>query len=179
MRLKDVGGRFRSKLQIVDGQKFYGQILDLPDTSRVSNFLSARRYLKVFPTSPVSAGDVIIKNNEKFLVASHGVGYFRNPLYIHYKLFKVDEERNWLSRGADTTDSVTGVKKKGTTVDNGSVHLSVQPRSDISDQLNIQSPRHLVITNVAVKVDDKLGDDWVVTKVDPVLDLYLVEVKEG
>jgi hypothetical protein len=178
MKLGNVGLRFRSKFKILNGQSFFGQILDLPDTSRVSNFLSARRYLRVHVKSPITAGKVIIADGQRFLVADHGTGFFVKPIYKHFKLFYVDEQREWFTK-TDQVDSVTGAKKKSAETSNGIINVSVQPKTDIEDSISIQTTRHTIVTNAAVKVDDKIGPDWVVTKVDPQLGLYVAEVKEG
>jgi hypothetical protein len=178
IRLKNIGKRFRGKYQLVTGQHFYGQILDIPDTSRVSNFFSARRYLRVHKNSTIQAGNVAIIDGSKYIVADHGIGFFKLPIYKHFKLFHVDEERDIIRRG-ESIDAVTGVKEKdsGTTI--GTAYISVQPKSSISDSINIQTPQHTVISDVELIVDDKLGDDWVVTDVDKQLGIYVAEVKEG
>ena len=178
MRLRNVGLRFRSKFKVVDGPHFFGQILDLPDTSRVSNFLSARRYLRVHNNSPITAGKVVEAQGDKFLVGDHGTGFYVKPIYTHFKMFLVDQEREWFTK-AEQVNAVTGAKEKATAVSNGEIYISVQPKTDIEDSISIQSPRHTIVTNVALKVDDRLGEDWIVTKVDPQLGLYVAEVKEG
>lgn len=212
MRLKNVGLRFRGKYQLVGGQHFYGQLLDIPDTSRVSNFFSTRRYLrvniteqlgyKIFtipggsfnndfddsfgsqqPSSQVRRqliipSDVIIADGVKYIVAEHGTGFFHDPIYKHFKLFSVDLEKTWYTR-VGVTNPITGVMEKASDVDAGTIYISVQPKSLIEDSISIQTPQHTIITNAAVNVDDKIGDDWVVTRVDPQLGVYVAEVKEG
>lgn len=178
MRLKNVGLNFRGKYQILGGQKFHGQILDLPDTSRVSNFLSARRYLRVHPNTPIDSGMIVIVNNVKYVVAEHGTGFLKSPIYQHFKLFQVDLELELFTKG-ETVNPVTGVKEKSDKVSQGTVYVSVQPKSTVSDSIKIQTPQHVLVTNTPLKVDDLLGDNWIVTKTDPVLGVYVVEVKEG
>jgi len=178
MKLKNVGLKFRDKYKIMNGQTFFGQILDIPDTSRVSNFLSARRYLRVHIGTNVQSSNVAIIENDKYIVGEHGTGFFRNPIYKHFKLFLVDQQRAWI-RNYETEDLVTGVKKKSSELNLGVVHISVQPKSDLQDSILVQTPRHTIVCDKEIKVDDKLGEDWVVTKVDPQLGLYVAEVKEG
>lgn len=179
MELKNVGLSFRGKYKIDGGQHFYGQILQPPDTSRVSNFLSARRYLRVHNGSAVAAGMVVIVDNKKYLLGDHASGFFRDKIYTHYKMFQVDQERTWFSKSGITTNAVTGVKEASDPTDNGVVALSVQPKSMIEDGFQIQTPQHTVLVGQPVMPNDKLGDDWVVTRVDPQLGIYVVEVKEG
>ena len=178
MRLKNVGLNFRGKYKILNGQSFYGQILDLPDTSRVSNFLSARRYLRVHPDTPVTAGMVVVIDRKKYIVADHGTGFLRDPIYQHFKLFQVDLELEHFTK-TESKNPVTGVMEKDPKASQGMVYVSVQPKSTMSDSIKIQTPQHVLVTNVELKVDDLLGDDWIVIKSDPVLGVHVVEVKEG
>ena len=178
MRLKNVGLRFRGRYKVLGGQHFRGQILDLPDTSRVSNFLSARRYLRVHPKTSIVSGIVVVIDSVKYIVADHGTGFLRDPIYTHFKLFQVDQEAEWFTK-AESTNTVTGVKEKGVKVSQGTIYISVQPKGSISDSLKIQTPRHVLVTNAALQVDDLIGDNWIVVKSDLVLGIYVVEVKEG
>lgn len=179
MRLKNVGLRFREKYKIVGGQHFYGQILDLPDTSRVSNFFSARRYLRVMINSPVEAGDVIIVDNQKYIVAEHGTGFFCSPIYKHFKLFAVDLEKILYTK-SESINPITGVSEKSIATNSGIIYISVQPKSSINDSsISIQIPQHTIIINMEVSVDDVIGDNWLVTRVDHQLGIYVAEVKEG
>lgn len=178
MRLKNVGRRFRSKLKIVGGQKILGQILDIPDTSRVSNFLSARRYLRVGPRSPVKASDVIQTPSGKYIASEHGDGYFIDHIYTHFKLFKVDMTTT-VKRSTVSEDPITGIEKRNPAADVGTAYISIQPKSDTSDSINIQVPQHVIISNVELRVDDTLNEGaWVVTEVDNVLGIWLAEVKD-
>jgi len=178
MRLRRAGQKFRAKYKIVGGGNFYGQLLDIPDTSRVSNFFSVRRYLRVLPNSGIVAGMLVEVDDDTYIVAKHASGYYKNQIYTHFKMFSVDEERVWTSK-TTSINAVTGLHEKDVLVNNGTIQLSVQPKGDIEDSISIQVPQHTVITNTAVSVDDMLGDNWVVTGVDKQLGIYVVTVKEG
>lgn len=199
-RLLTVGNKFRSKYFLTNGNSFYGQVLEIPDTSRVSNFLSARRYLRTEPNTIVKPRDVVIIDGLKYIVADHGTGFFVTPIYKHFKLFLVDLELKWYTKQI-VIHPVTGVKTFDRTLSNGIAYISSQPRSSIEDGLKIQTPQKLFLTNQPVAVDDILGDfidgdlnssdfdpqdfsidgkfvgSYVVTKSDQVLGITDLEVK--
>ena len=107
-RLLETGEKFKMKFKKVGGGEFFGQILDIPDTSRVSNFLSARRYLRTRPNTSVVPADVMIANGKKYIVAEHGDGFFKEVIYKHFKLFEVDHEFTW-ARKAQVENPVTEI----------------------------------------------------------------------
>jgi len=175
-KLADVGLKFQGTFSILNGPKFKGQILSIPDTSRVSNFLSARRYLRTGSVTLVRPGMVVIINQLRYIVAEHGDGFFKDEnIYKHFKLFEIDESVEWL--GAQSLrDPVTGVNSTERTKKNGTVYLSTQPKSGIEDELLITHPMKTAICNVQLRVDDKVGG-YVVTKSDKVLGVCLAELK--
>lgn len=175
--LSQIGKRFRSKLKIVGGPAFLGQMGSIPDTSRVSNFLSARRYLRTAVVTPVKPGKVILANDREYIVADHGDGFYVEPYASYFKLFEVDVVADWYPK-AFAVDPITGVETLDRSVKSTTkVRMSTQPKTDIEDQLQIQTGQKTAIVNVAVAVDDIL-DQYIVTKVDQVLGVYLVELKD-
>ena len=175
-KLAQVGKKFRSKFRLIDGREFYGQILDIPDTSRVSNFLSARRYLRTSPNTIVQPGQVAIINSVKYIIAAHGEGFYVDPLYKHFKLFQVDLELSWTSN-SEMEDPVTGQKKIVRDEIEGTVYLSTQPKSSQTDMLHIPSPQHLAVCDKAPQLNDLVGD-MLVTKSDPALGVTVLELKD-
>lgn len=179
MDLANVGSKFKGEFTTIGGKKFKGQILDIPDTSRVSNFLSPRRYLRVTSTCLVVAGDVVNTPEGKFIVAEHGSGFYQGKeIYTHHKLFAVDRVEELTSETV-TRDPVTGLDKRASDTDGGTIYVSVQPKNDIEDKFKIQTPQHVLLVNKEVQVGDEIGDAWKVTKVDPVLGVYTCLVKEA
>lgn len=175
-RLLNVGDRFRAKYKTITGKEVYGQMLDIPDTSRVSNFLSARRYFRVRPESNLAVGDVLIVNGTKFIVAEHGVGFYKEPIYRHHKLFEVtDVVEGYLIE--DFKNPVTGVSETQISEDPFDVYLSVQPKGLLDDRLHIPQEQLIAITPTIISVGDRVGD-YSVTKVDKVLGVYLLEMKK-
>ena len=175
-RLKQVGKRFRAKYKTVTGFEFYGQMLEIPDTARVSNFLSARRYLRTSPECELQPSSVIIVDGVKFIVGDHGTGFYKEPIYKHYKLFQVDVQTTW-KKIVETQNLITGVKNKSRTEQEQTVYLSLQPRTDIEDSIKIAQQTYLAICNIEPQRND-IVDNKVVTKVDKVLGCYLLELKE-
>ena len=177
-RLLQVGEKFKARYKIVDGPYFYGQVLQPPDTSRVTNFLSARRYLRVTPKSIVAPRQVVIIDNQKYIVAEHGTGFYVHPIYKHFKLFEVDSIEEW--RPAQVlNDPVTGIQTTVREEDGGTpdVYLSIQPHTNSEDSLRIPLENRTAICNQAVSVEDQIGD-YLVTKVDTLLGISIVEMKK-
>ena len=178
MKMANIGLRFRGKYKLLNGKDFFGQILDIPDTSRVSNFFSARRYLRVNRNSEIKPTDVVIVDKQKYIVGDHGTGFFKDSIYKHFKLFYVDLELN-IYRRTETVNPVTGVKQKSSkSTSIGKAYLSVQPKGSLNDSINIPTPQHVVISDKQLFIDDLLGDHWIVTDVDYQLGIYVAEVKE-
>lgn len=175
MELSKVGMKFRGRYKLLDGTEFLGQILNPPDTSRVSNFLSARRYLRVTVDSLVTPRSVVVVDGVKYIVAEHGRGFHGKSIYQHFKLFEVDEEKAW-TRPSLSVDTVTGLKKPGTPTSLGTVYMSTITSNDLEDGLKIQTPRGHRVCNALVQVDDFVGD-MVVTKLDVMLGVSILDVK--
>lgn len=175
-RLLNVGDRFKARYKRVDGFEFYGQILEIPDTSRVSNFLTARRYLRTKPNCPIKPSDVVNINGTLFIVGEHGTGFYVDPIYKHFKLFQVDNIANWYKLEL-TLDPITGVEKSSRVLQDGIIYLSLQPKGNVEDTIKIGQQTYTGITNAAVGRNDIVGNK-IVTKVDQVLGCYLVELKD-
>jgi len=175
-KLLGVGKRFRSQFKLIDGREFFGQMLDIPDTSRVSNFLSARRYLRTAPNTFLVPGNVMIAHDTTYIIAEHGEGFSVDPIYKHFKLFGVDQILTWYGSTVQE-NAVTGVKEVFTDQDNGVVYLSTQPKASMVDHLHIPQEQHVAICDRQVLVDDRVGD-FVVVKSDMVLGVYVLELKK-
>lgn len=175
--LSKVGDNFKMKMKLVTGQQFYGQFLEIPDTSRVSNFLSARRYLRTNVNTIVKPKDVMIADGVKYIVAEHGTGFYQEPIYKHFKLFQVDTELANYKQQVKTKNPITGVWETGRENSTVKVYLSMQPRGLIEDSLDIQQQIYTAVSNVQLQRND-IVNDLVVTKVDHVLGVYLLELKE-
>jgi len=175
-RLINAGNKFRAKYKTVDGREFYGQILEPPDTSRVSNFLSARRYLRTRPITIVKPRDVVVIAGTKYLCAEHGLGFYVTPIYRHFKLFEIDMEAQAV-RSQRITNPITGVKDTVRNIPLGKVYISLQPKASEEDGILIPSIMKVGIADKPLKVEDRVGD-YIVTKADTVLGVTLVELKE-
>lgn len=175
-RLSNTGDKFKMKLNKVGGGQFYGQFLDIPDTSRVSNFLSTRRYLRTKPNTTVKPCDVIIANNVKFVVAEHGDGFFKEVIYKHFKLFEVSHEYTWKAKTV-TKNPLTGLQETTLSTEPSTAYISMQPKSDIEDSINIPQQTYTAISNIEV-TRGEIIDKYVVVKIDKVLGVYLLELKE-
>lgn len=175
-RLLHVGKRFRSKFKTISGREFYGQILEPPDTSRVSNFLSARRYLRTQPDTRIKPRDVIIVDGQRYVVAEHGTGFYVTPIYKHFKLFEIDMIENIMG-AREVENPVTGVKTVVRDVNKGKAYLSLQPAALVQDTTLIPQEMQIAVTNAQLEVEDIVGN-YVVIKSDNVLGITLVQLKE-
>ena len=134
-RLSKTDSRFKMKIKrVVGGPDITGQILDIPDTSRVSNFLSARRYLRTSIISSVKPSNVIQVNGIQYIVGEHGDGFFTTPIYKHFKLFEVTDVLTY-NKAFETEDPITGLITKQLSPQLTKAYISLQPYSDISDKI--------------------------------------------
>lgn len=161
----------------LDGSTFKGQFLDIPDTSRVSNFLSPRRYLRTAIGTNVKFTDVIASQGFQYIVAEHGVGYYKEPIYMHFKLFQVSSAEDWYVFDNTTKNAVTGISEPTRTLQTEKVYVSLQPKGLIDDMIHIQQQTYSAVVDKPVSRDDIIGN-LIVTKVDAVLGVYYVEMKE-
>ena len=175
-RLAASGSRFRSRFKTISGKFFFGQLLDIPDTSRVSNFISARRYLRTTINSGIKATDVIVAGSTTYIVANHGEGFYREKIYIHHKLFEVDTIAVWKTQ-TRVKDPITGLFIKSKVTQETPVYISTQPKNATLDTIHIPSQNLVAVTNVKVNKDDELNG-YIVTKVDFVLGVYFIELQE-
>ncbi len=175
-RLASSHERFKTVFKKIDGSKFYGQILDIPDTSRVSNFLSTRRYLRTSIKSSIAPRDVIIVGDRKYIVAEHGVGFFTEEIYKHFKLFEVDKEAVWKTN-TNVEDPVTGIISPSRNPSSITAYLSTQPKTDMQGELKIAIQSFTCVSNVELQ-KDQIVDGKIVTQVDNVLGVTLVEIRE-
>lgn len=175
-RLLSVGDKFRNRYRKVNGAEFYGQMLDIPDTSRVSNFLSARRYLRTGPKADIKPTDVVIIDAVKYIVAEHGTGFYKSPIYKHFKLFEVDTTAEWY-KVIQTENALTGLFETERVLQSTPVYISTQPKSLFNDSLKIQQQAYQMIANVEVERNDILNG-LIVTKVDKQLGIFIIEAKE-
>lgn len=176
-RLLNAGNHFKSKFRILNGPFFYGQLLGIPDTSRVSNFLSPRRYLRTRPDTVVRYRDIVVVEGVNYIVGEHGEGFYNAPIYKHFKLFQVDETLEWFKAGA-TIDPVTGAKKILRDQSQGNVYLSSQPNADIIDELKMPIRTRICVCNAPLQPDDKVGE-WLVIKSDVLLGVNIVTLKRS
>lgn len=175
-RLSHSHDRFKTVFKRLDGLKFYGQVLEIPDTARVSNFLTPRRYLRTSIKSVIAPRDVVIIGDKKYIVAEHGDGFFTEEIYKHFKLFEVDKEATWMVN-TTVTNAVTGVKTVSRAPSLEKAYLSTQPKSDLQGELKIPLQSFVCISD-KILVKDQLVDGKVVTRVDTVLGVTLVEIRE-
>lgn len=177
MGLLGVGRIFQSKYKTLTGKVVSGQFLSIPDTSRVTNFLSARRYFRTQPDTKLQPGDILLSEGDKFIVAEHGTGYYKQPIYKHFKMFQVDEIKPW-SRKVTTTNAITGLKDKTSDQALGDVYISIQPDRYIEDGTKLALDSHIAVCNKAdVQVNDIIGG-YLVYKVDIMLGVSVLSLRQ-
>lgn len=176
MGLQGIGKRFQTLYRTTTGKAVMGQFLSIPDTSRVSNFLSARRYFRTQPITNLHYGEVLVANGNKFIVAEHGDGFYKEVIYKHFKMFEVDYVVDVLKKNK-VKDPITGVRDVNLTVPAGKVYLSMQPGRYIEDTTKLSIETHTAVCNrIDITVDDQVGD-FIVSKVDIMLGISVIELK--
>lgn len=176
MRLQDAGARYRTRFKIVGGIRFYGRLFEVPDTTRVTNFHSARRILQVRPQTPVKVGDVILTpTQQRYIVAEHGEGFRERHVYSEFKLFEAENTGSW-TREQTAEDTVTGLQNKSSIVDLGTIYFGLQPAGTVTGKLQIPDSKFDLITHAALEPGDQV-DDYVVQRVVKQLGIYIAEVR--
>lgn len=176
MGLSQIGKRFQGYYKTTTSKRVSGQFLSIPDTSRVSNFLSPRRYFRTSPETNLRIGDVLIANGTQFIVAEHGDGFYKTLIYKHFKMFEVDSVVE-LYKKTKTVDTITGLKDIEASKPSGKIYLSIQPGRYIEDSTKFSLETHTAVCNRSdITVDDMVGD-FVVTKVDHMLGIAVLELK--
>lgn len=164
-----------TELQIINSSKFKGQVLDIADTTRVTNFHTARRLLRVLPNSIVQVNDVVkTPGGQIFLCASHGDGYMGNVVFTQFKLFELTQMGVW-SRPTTLIDPVTGLDTDATPIPMGIIHYELEPAGTLSDMLNVTTEQYSVITNADLKIGDRL-DRFIVTDVSKQIGVTVAKV---
>lgn len=164
--------------RIGPGDHFMGLIRDIPDTTRVTNMLSARRLLQVNPKASAEIGDEIESpTGDRWLCGDHGTGYYAGQdFYRVFKMFEVHKHLEW-ARYSDAVDPVTGLVRNGVkTVLTTTLPVSEEPISEARDDFRIPLGRKFYVTNQPIEVGDLIGD-YKVTKVDTEIGLYSVELE--
>lgn len=174
-RLADVALKGFTDLQIINGQRFRGQLLDISDTTRVTNFHTSRRLLRVRPNSPVNVADLIQTDTAQvFLCASHGDGFVGKMVYRYFKLYEMGSTAMW-QRRVTTEDIVTGLDRNDELTDMGMIYFALEQAGTVSDQLHIKSGKYSIITNADLQPNDTIGD-YNVLRSDKLLGVTIAEV---
>lgn len=172
MGLENAGRRFESRIQIENGQAFYGQFLEIPDTTRVSNFNSARRLLRTSRNSTVQIGQIIVDAYGIFwMVGEHGQSENRHH---YFKLFQADLQLSW-ERETTEESLLTGLKGGIARVLVGQIRGTYERRTDETGSAFPDEPANLFITNADLKRND-LVDNRKVIRIDHQLGLTIAEL---
>jgi len=172
MGLENAGRRFESKIQIEGGQKVFGQFLEIPDTTRVSNFNSARRLLRTSKTAGVRPGQVLIDAYGIYwMVGEHGQSENRHH---YFKLFQADLQLSW-ARNMVEEDVLTGLKGSVMLSPLGEIRGTYERRTDETGSMMPDEPANLFITPADLKKND-LVDGRKVIRVDHQLGLTIAEL---
>lgn len=172
------------KMKTTLGSSFYGQLTDIPVTTRVSNFNSPRRLFRVPPDSILKVGDTFEDpNGRTFLVADHGDQFLQGKhLYTHYKLFGMTHMAAVGTQGAETRDPVSKQLIEGSPVWTQGIWLAFEIRSSGSDTLGVTLKKQQVITGYPITEGDLIqifGEDRVavVERVDLQLGVYIGQIE--
>lgn len=172
------------KMKTVEGSTFEGQFTDIPVTTRVSNFNSARRLLRVLPNSILKiGGNFYDPNGQVFLVAEHGDQFLKGRhLYTHYKLFEMHHTAAIGTKGSKSVHPVTGLKIESPAVWTQGIYLAFEMRSTGTDAIGIGIKKQQIITGHPIKEGDLIhifGYDKqaVVERVDEQLGVFIGQIE--
>lgn len=172
------------KLRTTLGSSFYGQLTDIPVTTRVSNFNSPRRLFRVLPDSILKVGDTFEDpNGRTFLVADHGDQFLKGKhLYTHYKLFGMTDIAAVGTKGAKTLHPVSKIEIEGAPVWTQGIWIAFEIRAGGNDVIGVPIKRQQIITGYPIKEGDLIqvvGNDKVavVERVDEQLGVYIGQIE--
>lgn len=172
------------KMYTTLGSAFYGQLTDIPVTTRVSNFNSPRRLFRVPPGSLLKVGDTFRDPNDNvFLVAEHGDQFLKGRhLYTHYKLFEMTHVAAIGKKGEDVRDPVSKLMVEGKPVWEQGIWLAFEIRSGGNDTIGVPIQRQQIITGYAIEPGDLIlsldnsNKQGVVKRVDKQLGVYIGQI---
>lgn len=172
------------KMYTTSGSAFYGQLTDIPVTTRVSNFNSPRRLFRVLPNSILEVGDTFKDPNGKvFLVAEHGDQFLKGKhLYTHHKLFEMTHIAAIGREGDKVRDPVSKQLIEGQPVWEQGIWIAFEIRSSGNDVIGVNIKRQQIITGYPITEGDLiqiLGYDKqaVVERVDEQLGVYIGQIE--
>ena len=174
--LRDTGERFFSTFQIDGGQRIRASIWAVPDTTRVTNFNSARRVLRCKPGTPMQAGQVIHSpTGQTWIVANYGDSYQGGVVFRAFKLYEADR-KGPLEREGRVKDPVTGLERPGVTDEIAEIYYTLEPAGSEEDKVQIPEAEYELITNVPLQLSDRV-DGYKVLRVDMQLGIYIAHVR--
>lgn len=166
------------------GSAFYGQFTDIPLTTRVSNFNSARRLLRTLPESALSIGDTFVDpEGTVFLVARHGDQFINGKhLYTHHKLFEMTDKVKIGRAEAPVRDPVSKQLLDVDPVWDTNVWIAFEVRSSAKDVVGVSFNRQELITGYYLKEGDLINfgasnPEAVVERVDKQLGVYIGQIQ--
>ena len=166
------------------GSSFYGQLTDIPVTTRVSNFNSPRRLFRVPPNSILKVGDTFTDPQGRvFLVADHGDQFINGDhLYTHYKLFGMTHTAAVGREGATTRHPVSKLEIEGVPVWTQGIWLAFEIRSSGTDMTGVSIKQQQIITGHPIVEGDLIqliGETKVavVERVDYQLGVYIGQIQ--
>lgn len=172
------------KMYTTLGSAFYGQLTDIPVTTRVSNFNSPRRLFRVPPKSILKVGETFRDpNGNVFLVAEHGDQFLNGEhLYTHYKLFEMTHLAAVGKKGEKTRHPVSKLEIEGEPVWTQGIWLAFEIRSSSNDLMGVTIKKQQIITGHPIREGDLiniLGEDRqaVVDRVDQQLGVYIGQIQ--
>jgi len=172
------------KMKTVEGTSFYGQLTDIPVTTRVSNFNSPRRLFRVLPKSPLKVGENFIDPSGRiFLVAEHGDQFLNGRhLYTHHKLFGMTDMAAVGTKGVKTTHPVSRLEIEGPPVWTEGIYLAFEMRSTGSDVIGVPINKQQIITGHPIEEGDLIhlfgyDNQAVVKRVDKQLGVYIGQIE--
>jgi len=178
MSLRKTVSRHMVRVTTTTGKVGMGQILDIPDTTRVTNMNPIRRLFRVAHNSPIEIRDIIIlPDGSKFIVAKHGTGWGSNVLYKHYMIFEINEQMTWKRTTLDV-DPVSGLDIPGASTES-LIWVITRPLLDVTDsRIGVAVDVDHIITDAAIKPGDRVNNR-AVTDVTEELGLIVAKIEHG
>jgi hypothetical protein len=169
--------RFFKPIQILNGPRTRAVIQPVGDTPMVNDqFLTPKQVMRVRPDSLIRAGQVIVYNDDHFLVGDLST----TSEWKSFLLFHCDRQVDW-QRATTTTDPTTGLEAAGSSnpalIGQPWVYWERVLRAPYDETTRIPNIDYIVATGEAVQKTDLIGGRNIV-RYDNALGLLILGVKE-
>lgn len=158
--LQKADDRFMHRIEVIEnGSGFFKGIIDEPQQGSIpsTQFINARRVLRVNPQCPIRAGMVIrTANGSVFIVGTLGDS---EDIFKSFRLIETTGQYSWKTR-VQTVELITGLEEDTGLVESGPIWGSYEPSTvnGFDRQIHATFPTGKFLTNRPVSLTDMVDN---------------------